>query len=68
LLRYQYDGLGRRVSKSGPATLVPGGFVRYMYDAAHHLIGEYKADGGPSRHTESPRRFFHSTSLRKTLP
>ncbi len=44
---YQYDGLGRRVSKSGPATLVPGGFVRYVYDAAHHPIGEYKADGSP---------------------
>ena len=44
---YHYDGLGRRVSKSGPATLVPGGFVRYAYDAAHHLIGEYKANGTP---------------------
>ncbi|MFV0665574.1 RHS repeat domain-containing protein [Denitromonas sp.] len=44
---YQYDGLGRRVSKSGPATLVPGGFVRYVHDAAHHLVGEYKADGTP---------------------
>ncbi|WP_323002984.1 RHS repeat-associated core domain-containing protein [Denitromonas sp.] len=44
---YQYDGLGRRVSKSGPTTLVPGGFVRYAYDTAHHLIGEYKADGTP---------------------
>ncbi|MFV0665576.1 RHS repeat-associated core domain-containing protein, partial [Denitromonas sp.] len=44
---YQYDGLGRRVSKSGPTTLVPGGFVRYAYDAAHHLVGEYQADGSP---------------------
>ncbi|MEZ5627901.1 MAG: hypothetical protein R3E34_10300 [Rhodocyclaceae bacterium] len=44
---YQYDGFGRRVSKSGPATLVPGGFVRYVYDAAHHLVGEYKANGSP---------------------
>ncbi|MBT0962731.1 RHS repeat-associated core domain-containing protein [Denitromonas iodatirespirans] len=44
---YQYDGLGRRVSKSGPTMLVPGGFVRYVYDAAHHLVGEYKADGTP---------------------
>ncbi|WP_323002988.1 RHS repeat-associated core domain-containing protein [Denitromonas sp.] len=44
---YDYDGLGRRVSKSGPTTLVPGGFVRYAYDAAHHLVGEYKADGSP---------------------
>ena len=44
---YQYDGLGRRVSKSGPTTLVPGGFVRYVYDTAHHLVGEYKADGTP---------------------
>ena len=44
---YQYDGLGRRVSKSGPATLVPGGFVRYVYDTAHHLVGEYQANGSP---------------------
>ncbi|KAA3654432.1 MAG: hypothetical protein DWQ11_04540 [Proteobacteria bacterium] len=42
-----YDGLGRRVSKSGPAMLVPGGFVRYVYDVTHHLVGEYKADGTP---------------------
>ncbi|TVO52254.1 RHS repeat-associated core domain-containing protein [Denitromonas halophila] len=44
---YQYDGLGRRISKSGPTTLVPGGFVRYVYDTARHLIGEYKTDGTP---------------------
>jgi len=42
---YRYDGLNRRVEKTGPTSLVPNGQIRFMYDGAHHVIGEYKADG-----------------------
>ncbi|KAA3654434.1 MAG: hypothetical protein DWQ11_04555 [Proteobacteria bacterium] len=60
---YQYDGLGRRVSKSGPTTLVPGAFVRYMYNADHHLIGDYEADGTPitPHRIAAPRLSFNAT-------
>nr|WP_323848015.1 RHS repeat-associated core domain-containing protein [Nitrogeniibacter mangrovi] len=46
---YRYDGQGRRVEKAGPAGLVPNGAERFMYDEANHLIGEYQADGTPTR-------------------
>ncbi|MEZ5627903.1 MAG: RHS repeat domain-containing protein [Rhodocyclaceae bacterium] len=41
---YRYDGFGRRISKISQPD---GATVRYVYDSAHHLIGEYQADGSP---------------------
>jgi RHS repeat-associated protein len=44
-VRYQYNGLGQRVLKSGPDALVPSTQQQYVYDEAGHLIGEYDATG-----------------------
>ncbi len=46
---YQYNGMGQRVSKTGP--LVPTGVNYYMYDEEGHLIGEYGARGVPIQET-----------------
>ncbi|MEZ5627898.1 MAG: hypothetical protein R3E34_10285 [Rhodocyclaceae bacterium] len=55
---YQYDGLGRRVSKSGPTTLVPGGFVRYVLTtppttSLASTTPTAARSGTPNRHTAS---------------
>jgi len=42
---YTYDGLGQRVVKSGPTSLVPIGTGYYAYDTQGHLIGEYNSSG-----------------------
>jgi RHS repeat-associated protein len=40
---YLYNGLGQRVSKQGPATLVASGRIVFVHDEAGRLIGEYDA-------------------------
>jgi RHS repeat-associated protein len=40
-VNYLYNGLGQRVSKQGPASLVPTGTHLYTYDEGGRLIGEY---------------------------
>ncbi|MDD7803660.1 RHS repeat domain-containing protein [Ralstonia solanacearum] len=46
---YLYNGLGQRVVKSG--SNVPTGAVRYVYDEAGHLIGEYDQAGNAIQET-----------------
>ncbi len=46
---YLYNGLGQRVVKSG--SNVPTGAVRYVYDEAGHLIGEYDQSGNAIQET-----------------
>ncbi|MEZ0191581.1 RHS repeat-associated core domain-containing protein, partial [Ralstonia solanacearum] len=46
---YLYNGLGQRVVKSG--SNVPTGAVRYVYDEAGHLIGEYDQSGNALQET-----------------
>ncbi|MHC6050636.1 RHS repeat-associated core domain-containing protein [Ralstonia solanacearum] len=46
---YLYNGLDQRVVKSG--TNVPSGAVRYVYDEAGHLIGEYDQSGNAIQET-----------------
>jgi YD repeat-containing protein len=42
---YLYNGMGQRTLKIGPASVVPTGVNRYVYDEAGHLIGEYDSGG-----------------------
>lgn len=44
---YAYNGLGQRVQKSGPTSLVPSGASYYIYDEKGQLLGEYDANGNP---------------------
>ena len=44
-VNYLYNGLGQRVKKSGPTSIIPTGANYYVYDEAGHLIGEYDANG-----------------------
>lgn len=44
---YQYNALGQRLSKSGTGT----GVIRFVYDEAGHLIGEYNGSGVLLRET-----------------
>ncbi|MDB0568783.1 RHS repeat-associated core domain-containing protein [Ralstonia solanacearum] len=46
---YLYNGLDQRVVKSG--SNVPTGAVRYVYDEAGHLIGEYDQSGNAIQET-----------------
>ena len=46
---YLYNGVGQRVAKSGLA--VPSGAIRYAYDGAGHLIGEYDQAGNALQET-----------------
>ncbi len=46
---YSYNALGQRVAKSGFA--VPTGAVRYVYDEAGHLLGEYGRAGDAFQET-----------------
>ncbi|CCF97316.1 type IV secretion protein Rhs [Ralstonia solanacearum K60] len=46
---YSYNALGQRVVKSGFA--VPTGAVRYVYDEAGHLLGEYGRAGDAFQET-----------------
>jgi len=48
---FLYNALGQRVVKNGPASVVPTGTVRYVYDEAGHLLGEYQANGAPIQET-----------------
>lgn len=48
---YLYNGLGQRVRKSGPASLVPSGRIDYVYDEQGHLLGEYDATGAALQET-----------------
>jgi len=50
-VQYRYNALEQRVSKTGPAALVPTGASYYAYDEAGRLIGEYDADGVPRYET-----------------
>jgi YD repeat-containing protein len=50
-INYLYNGLGQRVYKSGPTTLVPTGVNRYVYDEAGHLLGEYDVNGNALQET-----------------
>ncbi|MES2934551.1 MAG: RHS repeat-associated core domain-containing protein [Pseudomonadota bacterium] len=45
VVSYQYNGLGQRVQKSGPSSLVATGRNRYIYDETGHLLGEYDTNG-----------------------
>ena len=45
MVSYGYNGIGQRVLKSGPSSLVPTGAQQYVYDEAGHLLGEYDASG-----------------------
>ena len=40
-INYLYNGIGQRVSKSGPSAIVTGGTNYYAYDEQGHLLGEY---------------------------
>jgi RHS repeat-associated protein len=42
---YSYNGIGERIQKSGPVSLVPGGVNQYFYDLAGNMLGEYDAAG-----------------------
>ncbi len=46
---YLYNGLGQRVIKSGGN--VPTGAIRYVYDEAGHLLGEYDQAGNALQET-----------------
>ncbi|MEB0084650.1 hypothetical protein QN379_21815, partial [Glaciimonas sp. Gout2] len=48
---YTYNGIGQRVQKQGPNTVVATGINRYVYDAAGHLLGEYDAAWNPIQET-----------------
>lgn len=42
---YKFNGLGQRVSKSGPTTVLATGLNMYAYDEEGRLLGEYDANG-----------------------
>lgn len=42
---YGVNGLGQRISKSGPSAIVPGGFRQFVYDEQGMLLGEYDSNG-----------------------
>jgi hypothetical protein len=42
-INYLYNGLGQRVSKQGPVSLVASGRIVIVHDEAGRLIGEYDA-------------------------
>jgi uncharacterized protein RhaS with RHS repeats len=46
-----YNGLGQRVVKTEPKTQITTGIVRYLYDEAGHLLGEYDGMGNPMQET-----------------
>jgi RHS repeat-associated protein len=48
---YLYNALEQRVSKTGPAAVVPTGANYYVYDEAGHLLGEYDASLNPIQET-----------------
>jgi YD repeat-containing protein len=48
---YLYNALGQRVVKNGPTTALPTGTVRFVYDEAGHLLGEYTGAGAPVQET-----------------
>jgi RHS repeat-associated protein len=50
-VNYLYNALEQRVSKTGPAALVPTGASYYAYDEAGRLLGEYDAAGVPRYET-----------------
>ena len=38
---YRYNGLGERVSKTGPEAVLPSGMALYVYDEAGRVLGQY---------------------------
>jgi len=48
---YLYNGLGQRVVKTGPTAQIVTGSIRYAYDEAGHLLGEYDGSGNPIQQT-----------------
>ncbi|MFL6628889.1 MAG: RHS repeat-associated core domain-containing protein, partial [Vitreoscilla sp.] len=42
---YLYNGLGQRVYKSGPSSVIATGVAYYAYDTEGRLLGEYDATG-----------------------
>ena len=48
---YLYNALGQRVVKNGPTAVLPAGTVRYVYDEAGHVLGEYSGAGAPIQET-----------------
>ncbi|MFL6679351.1 MAG: RHS repeat-associated core domain-containing protein, partial [Burkholderiaceae bacterium] len=42
---YLYNGLGQRVYKSGPSSVITTGVAFYAYDPQGRLLGEYDANG-----------------------
>ncbi len=61
---YQYNALGQRLSKSGTGS----GVIRFVYDEAGHLIGEYNGSGAPLRETvylvDMPVALLQPTAVR----
>lgn len=51
VVSYQYNALGQRLVKMGPAALVPSGMQQYVYDDAGHLMGEYDSKGNVVQET-----------------
>jgi RHS repeat-associated protein len=47
VVSYLYNGLNQRVSKTGPAGIVPSGVAFYVYDEGGQLLGEYDVNGAP---------------------
>ncbi|WP_431096580.1 Ig-like domain repeat protein [Polaromonas aquatica] len=50
-VNYSYSALELRMSKSGPAALIPTGAAYYIYDEEGKLLGEYDANGTPIHET-----------------
>jgi RHS repeat-associated protein len=42
---YTYDGMGQRVKKTGPTSVVPSGTNYFVYDEQGKLLGEYNSSG-----------------------
>jgi RHS repeat-associated protein len=42
---YGYDGLGQRVKKTGPTSVVPTGTNYFVYNEQGQLLGEYNSSG-----------------------
>lgn len=48
---YTFNGLGQRVRKFGPNTVVPTSYRYYVYDEAGRTLGEYRTDRYPEYET-----------------
>ena len=51
IVTYKYNGIEQRVSKTGPAVVVPTGAAYFVHDETGNLIGEYDASGAVAYET-----------------